>query len=138
MEKHKDTYTDVDKTVDFLISSMEDYRVFLLSGELGAGKTFLVQRWMQAIGVTDRVTSPTFSLVNNYEATDLKVYHMDMYRLKTQEEALGIGFMEMIDDPQAICIIEWPELVMPLIDHKYIAMHIEVDENGRRYVVSGF
>ena len=136
MEKHKDTYTDVDKTVDFLISSMEDYRVFLLSGELGAGKTFLVQRWMQAIGVTDRVTSPTFSLVNNYEATDLKVYHMDMYRLKTQEEALGIGFMEMIDDPQAICIIEWPELVMPLIDHEYIAMHIEVDVNGRRYVVS--
>ncbi len=139
MARDIEVYKDVDTTVDFLISSMENYRIFLLSGELGAGKTYLVQHWMKALGVTDRISSPTFSLVNNYVTSDeLKIYHMDMYRLKSLDEAMGIGFMEMIDDPKAICIIEWPELIMPLIDHDYVDIKIEVDGDGRRYKLETF
>lgn len=127
---------DVETVVALLKGAMTTYKAFLLTGGLGAGKTYLVQQWMNAIEVQDSVTSPTFSLVNIYQKDHLKIYHMDMYRLKSVEEAMGIGFMEMIDDPEGICIIEWPELVMPLIDHDYVKIDINVKENERTYSIS--
>lgn len=127
---------DVETVVELLKGAMTTYKAVLLTGALGAGKTYLVQQWMRAIEVQDKVTSPTFSLVNIYQKDNLKIYHMDMYRLKSVEEAMGIGFMEMIDEPEGICIIEWPGLVMPMIDHDYVKIDINVDEGERTYAIT--
>jgi len=126
---------DIDVAVNHLTSLMQAYRIFLFKGDLGAGKTFLVQRWMEHIKVLDQVTSPTFSLINIYESEQHKIYHMDMYRLKTIEEALNLGLMEYLDDQNAIILIEWPELVMQVIDYPYVGVNISADSEMRSYLI---
>ena len=97
MTPQKEAYQDVDVVIQRLTDLMDDHRVFLLRGDLGAGKTYLVQRWMAHIGILDQVTSPTFSLINHYRGEGQEVYHMDMYRLNTLEEAMGLGLMEYLE-----------------------------------------
>jgi len=121
---------------DHLRSLMAEYRIFLLTGGLGAGKTVLVKSWMKDLGIPDQVTSPTFSLINNYQSDQYNIYHIDLYRLKSMEEALDLGFMEMVDDQSAFLIIEWPELVFSLIDYPFIRVDIELKEKERTYQLS--
>jgi len=85
--------------------------VVLLSGELGAGKTLLSKGILHALDFdVDEVTSPSFTLVNLYKANDLNVYHIDLWRLDANADAAaGVGLDEILDDPKAIAIIEWPD-----------------------------
>jgi tRNA threonylcarbamoyladenosine biosynthesis protein TsaE len=80
-----------------------------LSGELGAGKTTLVRAICGALGVRERVTSPTFALVHRYAGRAGPVYHVDAYRLRSTDEARDLGFEEMLRDDGAVVLIEWPE-----------------------------
>jgi tRNA threonylcarbamoyladenosine biosynthesis protein TsaE len=91
-----------------------------LSGELGAGKTTLVRAISAALGVTERVTSPTFALVHRYAGRDGPVYHVDAYRLRSTDEARDLGFEEMLREAGAVVLIEWPERLAghgPALDH---------------------
>jgi tRNA threonylcarbamoyladenosine biosynthesis protein TsaE len=96
-----------------------------LSGDLGAGKTTLLKMLLDRFGVADPVTSPTFSIVNEYITQDKQlVYHMDLYRLKDPMELIEIGIPDMLDG-QAICFIEWPELVQNLLPEDVVHIYIE-------------
>jgi tRNA threonylcarbamoyladenosine biosynthesis protein TsaE len=85
-------------------------RLVILKGDLGAGKTTLVKGIAQSIGANpDDVTSPTFTLVHEYQGTKLKVYHLDLYRLEREEELLALGMEEMEAEPNALVLVEWGE-----------------------------
>jgi tRNA threonylcarbamoyladenosine biosynthesis protein TsaE len=91
-----------------------------LSGELGTGKTTLVRAVAAALGVTQPVTSPTFALVHRYDGREVSVFHVDAYRLKHDDEARDLGFEDMLADPRAIVLVEWPERLgaaVPRLDH---------------------
>jgi len=82
--------------------------VCYLTGDLGAGKTSLVQGIMQGFGYVDAVTSPTYNLIHEYPVQKLCIYHIDLYRLNTPDEAYELGLEEIIHD-NSIVLIEWPE-----------------------------
>lgn len=91
-------------------------KIILLQGELGAGKTALVKAVCRALGSSDEVTSPTFTLVNEYrDQDDLPIFHIDLYRLETLEDALQIGIEDYLNSG-TWCFIEWPELILDLPD----------------------
>lgn len=103
--------------------------VVLLTGDLGAGKTTFVKDVVSALGCDDLVTSPTFTLLNTYNAK-FPVYHFDVYRLSSAEEAMNVGFEEYFDKNtlDGVCFVEWPENVEGLInDVDYV---IEIEKNG--------
>jgi tRNA threonylcarbamoyladenosine biosynthesis protein TsaE len=82
--------------------------VLALSGDLGAGKTQLVKGFARGLGVTARVHSPTFTLVNEYGGGRLKLFHLDLYRLETREQILSAGIEEYLS-PEGVAVIEWAE-----------------------------
>ena len=85
-------------------------RLVILRGDLGAGKTTLVKGVAQAIGASaDDVTSPTFTLVHQYQGSRLKLYHLDLYRLEKDEDLLSLGIEEMEAEPDALVLVEWGE-----------------------------
>lgn len=86
-------------------------RVVLLQGDLGAGKTTLAKGWIEALGAgsADEVTSPTFTLVHEYQGRRTKVFHLDVYRLEEERELESLGIEEMASDANALLLIEWGE-----------------------------
>lgn len=93
--------------------------IVLLSGDLGAGKSVLVRQVLKTFGVKKAITSPTFTIVNEYNAPKCKCYHFDMYRLTDEQEATNIGFEEILDDKTSIKFIEWPQMVEGLLPKTY-------------------
>ncbi len=113
-------------------------RLIVLRGELGAGKTTLVKGWVEALGggASGEVTSPTFTLVHEYQGTKTKVYHLDLYRLETERELLTLGLEEMIGEPDAVVLVEWGakfSSVEERADAEVAMTHLEGDE--RSFVV---
>lgn len=108
-----------------IISLAGDQKIFLFHGEMGAGKTTLIKELCKALGVTDNVSSPTFSIVNEYTIPKGKIYHFDFYRLKTQTEALDMGSEEYFYSGD-YCFIEWPTMIPDLIPNKHINITIKV------------
>ncbi len=83
--------------------------VIAVSGELGAGKTTLIRSMAAALGAQGPVTSPTFALVHRYRGSRATVYHVDAYRLRPGDDARDLGFADMLADPTAVVLVEWPE-----------------------------
>lgn len=96
--------------------------VVSLSGDLGAGKTTFVQGLVAALGVTGRVTSPTFTIVHEYDAR-FPIVHLDVYRLDSYQEVLDLGFEEFFD-PRAIVLLEWGEAVEPLLPRAHLKLEV--------------
>lgn len=119
---------------EYLAELMSQHSVFLLNGDLGAGKTTLVKDWMQCLGIKETISSPTYSIVNEYRLMDKSIYHMDMYRLKTIEEALDIGIEDYLFNSSAHSIIEWPGLIMDLIELPYAKITIGVHSEDQRHI----
>lgn len=112
--------------------------VVLLNGDLGAGKTTFTKFVAKALGVKDEVTSPTFTIMKEYEGRRVKVLHFDMYRLEDADESTGFGFEEYIKnrDYNVIIFIEWSERVKEMLDGNYIVVDIRrVDENKRQFSI---
>jgi tRNA threonylcarbamoyladenosine biosynthesis protein TsaE len=108
-----------------LIGFAGNEKIFLFYGDLGAGKTTFIQSLCERLGATGHITSPTFSIVNEYEGKDSKIYHFDFYRLKKQEEALDMGYEEYFYSGN-YCFIEWPEKIAGLLPEHYIRVDIQV------------
>jgi tRNA threonylcarbamoyladenosine biosynthesis protein TsaE len=108
--------------------------IWLLHGEMGSGKTTLVKSIVSELGIDSPVTSPTFSIVNEYgESEQDKVYHFDLYRLKNEAEALDIGFEEYVTSGK-LCLIEWPEKVINLLPEKVFEVKIEFHDPVSRNI----
>lgn len=99
----------------------------VLAGDLGAGKTAFVQGFGLGLGVTDRITSPTFTLVHVYEGGRLPVHHLDVYRLDQMSEALDLGLAEMLDDG-GVVLIEWGDAITPVLPHDYLEVRMTFGE----------
>ena len=92
--------------------------VICLIGDLGAGKTTMTQSLAKAIGVDDYITSPTFTIVNEYEG-NMPLYHFDVYRIGSSEEMYDIGYDEYINS-DGVCIIEWANLIEDILPNEYL------------------
>lgn len=120
-------------TAQALLEFAENQKIFLFYGQMGAGKTTFIKTLCESLGVTEPVTSPTFSIVNEYNGNGSKIYHFDFYRLKKQDEALDMGYEEYIYSNH-YCFIEWPEKIPDLLPLHYIKVGITVtDEHRRRF-----
>ena len=124
---------ELNLVAEVLIELFEkEYRVVLLRGEMGAGKTTLVKALCQLMGVMDPVTSPTFSLVQEYRSPSYgQIYHMDFYRLHSADDLTQIGLEEYLDSGN-ICLIEWPDIAKSYFDIPYIDVEVSVDPNNIR------
>lgn len=96
--------------------------VLIFTGNLGAGKTTLIQGICTGLGVTEKVTSPTFTLINEYQGR-LPVYHFDFYRLHAAGELVDLGIDEYLDGP-GVCLIEWPELIEAWLPQRHLRCHL--------------
>jgi tRNA threonylcarbamoyladenosine biosynthesis protein TsaE len=114
--------------------------VLALSGELGAGKTQFVKGFARGLGISARVHSPTFTLVNEYGGGRLKLFHLDLYRLETRAQILSVGIEEFLQ-PDGVTVIEWAERIYDLrftiYDLKKVQIEI-VDEMERKIVYDDF
>jgi len=120
-----------DIAIELLDYLGDEIRVVLLEGDLGAGKTSLIQEICHVLGCTENVTSPTFSLINEYRASDMTIYHVDLYRLESTEEAIQIGIQDYLDS-ESWCFIEWPGLIKPLITPPYAQVNIKIESSTSR------
>lgn len=113
-----------------LINFANEQRVFLFDAPMGAGKTTFIKSVCQVLNVTDNMSSPTYSIVNEYHTnTKLKLYHFDLYRLKSSEELFEIGFEDYVQSGNYL-FIEWPELAMPFLE-SYLRIIINTENNNR-------
>ncbi len=99
--------------------------VLALKGDLGAGKTTFVKVLLKELGSEELVNSPTFSIINEYVSDRGTVYHMDLYRLNSIQELMDIGFEEYIDSG-SLCVIEWPEVAITIIEDICILMEVNI------------
>lgn len=134
----KITYTlsQQDDVAHQLISQSKSH-IFLFYGEMGTGKTTLIKALCKALGVTDPVTSPTYSIVNEYvTTTQEQVYHFDFYRIEHPEEVLDIGFEQYVEQGKWI-FIEWPQKIIGLLPENGQKVTFQrLTENERTIVIS--
>jgi len=114
-----------------LIEFADKEKIFLFYGDMGAGKTTLIKSLCECLGVHEPVTSPTFSIVNEYDGEGTRVFHFDFYRLKNQSEALDMGYEEYFYSGN-YCFIEWPEKIAGLLPPHYIRIDIQVLDSNER------
>ena len=108
------------------------HKVIVFQGQMGAGKTTFIKALAKALAVKDMTSSPTFALVNEYNAKDnQKVYHFDVYRLKSEEEAMDLGIDEYLYSGQW-CFIEWAEKIPNLLPDDYSKIVVEMLPDGKR------
>lgn len=116
------------------IIAQQPNKVILFNGEMGVGKTTLIKQLCKELGVLDATSSPTFSLVNEYETTANQiVYHFDFYRLKNEMEALDMGADDYFYS-ENWCFIEWAEKIPNLIPEHHSIITIELLPDGKRHL----
>jgi tRNA threonylcarbamoyladenosine biosynthesis protein TsaE len=121
-------------TARSFLSDFPSARIFAFHGELGAGKTTFIKALCEQLGIKDAMSSPSFSLVNEYhDAENNPVYHFDLYRLKSPEEAFDIGLEEYLYSGN-YCFIEWPERARELLPEETI--HVTITTTGESREIS--
>ena len=129
------TLSEIDTIAEKILPYLQS-KVVIFKGGMGFGKTTLIKALVRALGSTDNVSSPTFSLVNPYEGANDKIYHFDFYRIKNEEEAFDIGFEEYLYSGDW-CFIEWAERVEKYLPDTYTIVElIQVDKNHRKLKIS--
>jgi tRNA threonylcarbamoyladenosine biosynthesis protein TsaE len=121
------TLAEIDDVAQSLMKKFGSKSVWAFHAPMGAGKTTLITALCQILGVQDRVNSPTFAIMNEYQGLGKVIYHMDWYRLENDGEARRAG-VEMAMEDSDFCFIEWPEKAINLIPVE--ALHIEIEILG--------
>ncbi len=115
-----------------LLKQFGSSRIFAFYGSMGAGKTTIIKAVCEVLGVVDIISSPTFTLVNEYKtATADTIYHIDFYRIKKQEEVFDFGVEEYLTG-DSWCFMEWPELIEEILPIGTIKVRLTVDKNEQR------
>lgn len=138
MEKQlfkSDSPQDQSELVEYLVARLKKCPIACFYGEMGAGKTTLIKNICNLLKLNEEVSSPTFSLVNEYYSPLVgTLYHFDFYRIKDESEAMDMGVEEYFYSGD-ICLIEWPEMIPGLIPENYIRVEIKVHEAEREIAV---
>lgn len=133
MQLHLNSLNDLSAAAKSILSFAGDEKIFLFYGQMGAGKTTLINTLCRELGVTENTSSPTFAIVNEYNGPKENIFHFDFYRLKNQTEALDIGFEEYLDSGK-YCFIEWPEKIPDLLPYKHLRIGITVTGEQTRNI----
>ncbi len=123
---------DLPKIADQILSKAGDFRLFAFYGNMGVGKTTLILRLIELLGVEDAGSSPTFSIVNEYrDGKNYPVYHFDFYRINSLDEVYDLGYEEYFFS-DAYCFMEWPENIEELLPDDTVRIYISDEENVRK------
>ena len=121
---------EVEQVVNQLIANVKT-KTLLFYGNMGVGKTTLIKTIVKNLGSNDEVSSPTFSIVNEYKLKDEKIFHFDLYRINDVEETYNFGIEDYLDSSNWK-LIEWPELIEPILYDDFDKIHIEIDDKNKR------
>ena len=122
--------SELEKASNFVLKNV-NHDIILITGEVGTGKTTLIKEYCKLIGVEETVNSPTYTLINEYQNKKGKIVHMDLYRVKDINEINELGLFEYLENN--IVIIEWPEIILKMIDIKYSLINITfINEKERK------
>lgn len=131
------TLDELDAAAEQLLQQYGHRKVWALEGDMGAGKTTLVHSLCKALGVKDTVSSPTFPVINQYQTADGQpVYHIDLYRLNSEDEAINAGVEDCLYSG-APCFVEWPQRAEGLFEDGAVRLRLETLGDGRRKVTEG-
>ena len=126
--------SELKKASNFVLKNV-NHDIILITGEVGTGKTTLIKEYCKLIGVEEIVNSPTYTLINEYQNKRGKIVHMDLYRVKDINEINELGFFEYLENN--IVIIEWPEIILKMIDIKYSMINITfINEKERKLSIN--
>ena len=126
--------SELDKASNFVLKNI-NHNIILITGEVGTGKTTLIKEYCKLIGVEETVNSPTYTLINEYQNKRGKIVHMDLYRVKDINEINELGLFEYLENN--IVIIEWPEIIIKMIDIKYSMINITfINEKERKLSIN--
>ena len=122
--------SELEKASNFILKNV-NHDIILITGEVGTGKTTLIKEYCKLIGVEEIVNSPTYTLINEYQNKRGKIVHMDLYRVKDINEINELGLFEYLENN--IVIIEWPEIILKMIDIKHSMINITfINEKERK------
>ncbi|MEP7127899.1 MAG: tRNA (adenosine(37)-N6)-threonylcarbamoyltransferase complex ATPase subunit type 1 TsaE [Chitinophagales bacterium] len=113
-----------------ILSSCSGRKIFAFLGEMGSGKTTLIAALCKEIGVHEHISSPTFAIVNEYNNGET-IFHLDLFRLQTIDEAIAIGIEEYLSGNE-YCFVEWPQLIEPLLPAETVHISIAVSDDQQR------
>ncbi len=126
--------TELERVAARLVSASQDCKIWLWEGDLGAGKTTMIKAICRFLGVSAPMSSPTFSIVHEYESKKSgTIYHFDFYRLKNEQEALDIGVDEYLDSGN-FCFIEWPDRIKSIINQRFFLIRILHQDDSNRVI----
>ena len=126
--------SELKKASNFVLKNV-NHDIILITGEVGTGKTTLIKEYCKLIGVEEIVNSPTYTLINEYQNKRGKIVHMDLYRVKDINEINELGLFEYLENN--IVIIEWPEIILKMIDIKYSMINIAfINEKERKLSIN--
>lgn len=126
------TLDQLDRAVKIVKGQMNECQIMTFTGDLGAGKTTLIRALLRDLGVTQPITSPTFTYMNRYTTAGGKtIYHFDLYRLNNLDEFMQQGFFEYLYQPDSWCLIEWPTIIMPILTHGVCSITLDYEDESR-------
>jgi tRNA threonylcarbamoyladenosine biosynthesis protein TsaE len=134
---HVKNVDDLGAAAHKFVEAMGDETVYAFYGEMGAGKTTFINALCRALGVEDDVTnSPSFSIINEYrsDTTAELIYHFDLYRLESLDEAMDIGVEDYFDSG-ALCLLEWPERIEAMLPDDTVNVTIKVNDDDSRDII---
>jgi len=121
------SFDDIASVAKELAQRMQGKKIITFTGMLGAGKTTMIRALLREWGVMSGVTSPTFTYMNQYVTPEgLKIFHFDLYRIKTVDEFIALGFDEYLHRDHSMVLIEWPEVIAPLLQRDDVC-HVSLD-----------
>ena len=129
---------DLEKVSSEILKFNNQYKKFAFFGDMGVGKTTLIKFLLKKLGVNDNITSPTFSIVNEYLSKKIgSIFHFDFYRIKNVTEAYDIGIDEYLSSDN-YCFIEWPNKINSLIDDNFVNVYIDIKDNDKRNIMINY
>ncbi len=125
---------EIAQVAEKFLEETETNSIFCFEGEMGVGKTTFIKSLCEAMGVDDNISSPTFSIVNEYETEDRKIiYHFDCYRINKIDDAINIGINEYLESGN-FCFIEWAENIAPLLPDHFVKVKITMNDDTSRKI----
>ena len=128
-------FNEIEKTAKKFLDATSGYKVFAFSGDIGAGKTSFISALCKELNVFETVTSPTYSIIQEYKTSDDKtVFHIDLYRIKSKQEAMDAGVEDFLLSND-ICLVEWPEKAPEIFPDNTVYSQMEILSETKRKLI---